>query len=72
MLVKNLSPIEELADAQHHIQFLITDMFMNNPLEFTIANVMKLYAILEKLQKIYVTNLNWQHQRTIDSFFNFT
>jgi hypothetical protein len=33
---------------------------------------MKLQGILEKLNKIYVANLKWQHHRTIDSFFKST
>ena len=64
-------PIVKLADAQHHAQLLAT-FFMDNPLEFTPANVMKLQAISEKLNKIYVANLKWQHQWTIDSFFKST
>ena len=30
---------------------------MDNPLDFTLANIMKLQAILEKLNKIFVANL---------------
>jgi hypothetical protein len=45
---------------------------MDNSLDFTPAYMMKLQGILEKLNKIYVANLKWQHQRTIYSFFKST
>jgi hypothetical protein len=64
-------PIMKLADAQHHAQLLATSL-MNNPLEFTHANVMKLQAISKKLNKIFVVKLKWQHQQNIDSFFKST
>ena len=41
-------PIVKLVDAQHHAQLLAT-FFMDNPLELTPTYVMKLQAILEKL-----------------------
>ena len=48
-------PIVKLADAQHHAQLLATFFFMDNPLEFTPTNVMKLHAISEiLLNKIYI------------------
>ena len=34
---------------------------MHNPLDFTPADVMKLRALLEKLNKIVFANLKWQH-----------
>jgi hypothetical protein len=64
-------PNVKLTDAQQHAHLLAT-FFMDNSLDFTPANLMKLQGILEKLNKIYVANLKWQHQRTIDSFFNST
>jgi hypothetical protein len=64
-------PIVKLTDAQQHAQLLAT-FFMDNSLDFTPADLMKLQGILEKLNKIYVANLKWQHQRTIDSFFKST
>ena len=33
---------------------------------------MKVHAISEKLNKIFVANLKWQYQRIIDSFFKST
>ena len=51
-------PFVKLTDAQHHAQLLAT-FLMDNPLEFTRTNVMKLQAISKK----------WQHQWTIESFF---
>ena len=45
-------PIMKVAYAQHHTQLLAT-FFMDNPLEFSTANVKKLQAILEKLNNIY-------------------
>ena len=54
-------PIVRLVDAQHHAQLLAT-FFMDNPFEFTPIDVMKLQAILEKLNEIYVANLKWKHQ----------
>ena len=57
----------KLANAQHRAQLLATFFFMN-PLEVNLADAMKLQAIMEKLNKIYVVNLKWQHQQTIDSF----
>jgi hypothetical protein len=36
---------------------------MDNSLDFTPANLIKLQGILEKLNKIFVANLKWQHQR---------
>ena len=57
-------PIVKLADAQHY-SCLFATLLMDNPLEIALANVMKLQAILEKLNKIFVANL----KRTIDSFF---
>ena len=42
---------------------------MDNPLEFIPTYVMKLHAISKKLNNIYVVNLKWQHQWTLDSFF---
>jgi hypothetical protein len=64
-------PIVKLTDAQQHAQLLAT-FFMDNSLDFTSAYLMKLEGILEKLNKIFVANLKWQHQRTIDSFFKST
>ena len=61
-------PIVKLTDAQQHAQ-LIATFFMDNSLDFTPANLMKLHGILEKLNKIYVANLKWQHQWTIYSDF---
>jgi hypothetical protein len=61
-------PTVKLTDAQQYAQLLAT-FFMDNSLDFTPANMMKLQGILEKLNKIYVANLKWQHQRTIYSFF---
>jgi hypothetical protein len=40
---------------------------MDNSLDFTPVDLMKLQGILEKLNKIYVANLKWQHQRIISS-----
>ena len=51
---------------------LLATFFMDNSLDFTPAYLMKLQGILEKLNKIFVANLKWQHQRTIDSFFKST
>ena len=45
---------------------------MDNPLEFTHANVMKLQVISEKLNDIYVANSKWQYQWTVDSSFKST
>ena len=39
----------KLANAQHYAQFLTTFFFIDNPLEFTLTNVMKLEAISYKL-----------------------
>ena len=61
-------PIVKLTDAQQHAQLLATFFYG----QFTPADLMKLHGILEKLNKIYVANLKWQHQRTIDSFFKST
>lgn len=49
-------------------------IMLDNPLEFTLAYVvMKLHAILEKLNNIYVVvDLKWQHEQTLDSFFEST
>ena len=60
-----------LTDAPQHAQLLAT-FLMDNSLDFTPAYLMTLQGISEKLNKIYVVNLNWQHQRTIDSFFKST
>jgi hypothetical protein len=49
-------PIVKLATAQHHAHLLIA-FFMDNPLKFTLANIMKQQAISEKLNKLYVANL---------------
>jgi hypothetical protein len=65
------SPIVKLTDAQQHAQLLAT-FFMENSLDFTPADMMKSQGILEKLNKIYVANLKWKHQQTIDSFFKST
>jgi hypothetical protein len=64
-------PILKLTDAQQHAQLLAT-YSMENSLDFTPADLIKLQGILEKLNKIYVANLKWQHQWTIDSFFKST
>jgi hypothetical protein len=64
-------PIMKLTDAQQHAQLLAT-FFMDNSLDFTPIDPMKLQGMLEKLNKIFVANLKWQHQRTVDSFFKFT
>ena len=64
-------PIVKLMDVQQHAQLLAT-FFMDNSLNFTPANVMTLQGILENFNKIFVANLKWQHQQTIDSFFKST
>ena len=46
--------------------------FMDDSLNFTHAYIMKLRAILEELNKIYVAILKWQYQQTIYSFFKST
>ena len=62
----------KLAIAQHHAQ-LLAMFVMDNPLiEFTHANKMKLHAISKKLNKSFVTDLKWQHQWIINSFFKST
>ena len=38
---------------------------MDDSLQFISTYVKKLHAILEKLNKLYVANLKWQHQRSI-------
>ena len=38
-------PSVKLANAQHHAQLFATFLFMDNPLEFTIIEVIKLHAI---------------------------
>ena len=53
--------VVQLADAQHHVSLLGT-FLMDNPLEFTPTNVLKLRAILKKLNNISITSLKWQHQ----------
>ena len=58
----------KLADAQHHAQSLAT-FCMDQPLEFTHAHIVRLQAKPEKLHKMYVAHLEWQHQQTIDTFF---
>jgi hypothetical protein len=63
--------IVKLMDAQQYGQLLAT-FFMDNSLDFTPTYLMKLQGILKKLNKIFVANLKWQHQRTIYSFFKFT
>ena len=63
--------IVKLTDAQQRAQLLAT-FFINNSLDFTPIDLMKLQGMLEKLNKIYVANLKWQHQRTNDSFFKST
>ena len=45
---------------------------MDNPLEFTRANAMRLQAMLEKLDMIYLANLKWKYKHNIDSFFKST
>lgn len=55
------SHVVKLADAQHHVQLLGT-FLMDNPLEFTPTNVMKLRAIMKKLNNISIANLKWQHR----------
>ena len=60
-------PIVKLTDAQ-----LLATFFMDNSLDLTPAYLMKLQGILQKLNKIFVANLKWQHHRTIDSFFKST
>ena len=62
-------PIVKVEDAQHHVQLLATFSFINNPLDFPQAYIMKLQVISENLDKTFVANLKWQHQRTIDFFF---
>ena len=55
---ERLPPILKLAHTQHHPQLL--DFFLiDNPLTFTPTYVMKLQAILEKLNKMYVANSKW-------------
>jgi hypothetical protein len=69
LIVETVNPLDiderpppnvKLTDAQQHAQ-LLTTFFMHNSLYFTPANMMKLQGILEKLNKIYVANLKWQH-----------
>ena len=48
--------IMKLATAQHHAHLLIA-LLMDNPLKLTLANIMKLQAISEKLNKLYVAIL---------------
>ena len=60
-------PIVKLVDTQHHAQ-LSTTIVMDNPLEFNLAYILKMHAISEKLNEIYVANVRWQHQHTIVSF----
>ena len=45
---------------------------MDNSLDFIPADLMKLQGIIEKLNKIFVANMKWQHQQTIVSFFKST
>lgn len=54
-------PIVKLAHAHHQAQFLAT-FFMDKTLENTHAYIMKLEVISQKLNKIFVINLKWQHQ----------
>ena len=69
---KRPSPsIVKLANAQPHAQLLAT-FLMDNPLQFTPPYVTKQHATLEKLNKIFVANMKWQHQRPIDSFYEHT
>ena len=49
--------------------YIVSYIFMDNSIEFTPIYVMKLHAISEELNKIFVANLKWQHQWTIDFFF---
>lgn len=67
MSTRDLPPIAKLIDAQHHSQSLATLIYllidcMDNPLAVTRAYVMKLQAVLEKLNKRYDANPKWQHQ----------
>ena len=48
--------IMKLATAQYHAHLLIA-FFMDNPLKFTLAKIMKLQTISEKLNKLNVANL---------------
>ena len=57
-----------MVDAQHYAQLSAT-FSMDNPFKFTPTYIM---AILEKLNRLFVINLKWQHQHTIDSFFKST
>ena len=50
----------------------VSYILIDNALEFTTTNAMKVCAISEKLNKICATNFKWQHQQTIDSFFKST
>ena len=65
---ERLPPIMNLVGAQYHAQPLAA-FFMNNPLEFAHAYIMRMQDIPEKLNKMYVVHLKWQHEHTIDTFF---
>jgi hypothetical protein len=54
-----------------HRAKLFSTFWMDNPLDFKPAYVMKLQAISEKLNKISPYDLKTQHQWTMDSFFKF-
>lgn len=61
MSTRDLPPTAKLIDAQHHSQSLATLIYllidcMDNPLAVTRAYVMKLQAVLEKLNKRYDAN----------------
>ena len=43
----------KLADARHHAQLLAT-FLMDNRFKFTLIDVMKLHAMSEKLNKIFL------------------
>ena len=47
---------------------MTSHIFYGDLLEFTHVDVVKLHAILEKLNNIFVVDLKWQHQWTFDSF----
>jgi hypothetical protein len=61
-------PIVKLSDAKRHTS-LLSNFLLDNSLHFGVHEIISFQKLVWNLNKLIVTNLDKQHQRSLNSYF---
>ena len=61
-------PTIKLSDAKHHAS-LLPGFFLENSIYFGVNEIISFQKVVWNLDKVTISNLGRQHQRSLDSYF---